>query len=80
MLADLGVTPVSVSKQHAASVFDDALSNGQAGAKPPFARKRQERKKESRAIPVAGVEFCSRKCWGDRLCWSSFLEAMVSAS
>lgn len=94
MLSDLGVTPVSVSEQHAASVFHGALRNGLAGAEPPFARKHHELRKETRAIPLAGeghdnfmevgnraggVPFSSREPWGDRLCWSSFLEAMVSA-
>lgn len=92
MLAGLGVTPVSVSEQHAASVFDDALRNGLAGAQPPFACKEQRLREESRAAHLADesrddylglgifgrVSSSSRKPLGDRLCWSTFLEAMVS--
>lgn len=90
MLADLGVTPVSASEEHAASVFDDALRNGLADPESPFTRKPQ---KEIRATRLAGegrvgfmevgyregVPLSSGQPWGDRLRWSSFLEAMVSA-
>ena len=85
MLADLGVTPVSASEEHAASVFDDALRNGLADPESPFTRKPQ---KEIRATRVGfmevvgyreGVPLSSGQPWGDRLRWSSFLEAMVSA-
>eukprot|EP00752_Nemacystus_decipiens_P006805 g6108.t3 len=92
MLAHLGVTPVSVSEQHAASVFDDALRNGLAVAEPPFSREQRERRKGTRAIPLAGkgrehplevgnrarVPFSSSRPWDNRLCWSNFLEAMAA--
>lgn len=84
---------MSVSEQRAASVFDDVLRNGLAGAEPPFVRKQQQLRKETRAVHMidegrddfmevgscGGVPFSSRKPWGYRLCWSVFLEAMVSA-
>lgn len=90
MLIDLGIAPVPVSAQHAASVFNDVLRNGLVGAESPFVRKQREETRAAHMVDEGGDVFMeaengrrvpcpSREPWGDRLCWSIFLEAMVSA-
>lgn len=91
MLTDIGVSPASVSEQHVASVFDDIVCNGQPVTGPSIDRRQSW---GQGAIHGAsgrgdyflmggerynGVPSSSRKPGGRRMCWSLFLEAMVSA-
>ncbi|CBJ27628.1 hypothetical protein Esi_0079_0072 [Ectocarpus siliculosus] len=90
MLTDLGVSPVSVTEQHAASVFDDIIRNGLPVTGPSSDGRHSW---GEGAIHEAsdrgdyclmggernnGVSSSSRKPGGGRLCWSLFLEAMAA--
>ncbi|CAN0160666.1 unnamed protein product, partial [Ectocarpus sp. 6 AP-2014] len=90
MLTDLGVSPVSVTEQHAASVFDDIIRNGLPVTGPSSDGRHSW---GEGAIHEAsdrgdyclmggernnGVSSSSRKPGGGRLGWSLFLEAMAA--
>ncbi|CAM9184617.1 unnamed protein product [Ectocarpus sp. 4 AP-2014] len=90
MLTDLGVSPVSVTEQHAASVFDDIIRNGLPVTGPSIDRRQYWG--EGAVLGASdrgdyclmagercnGVSSSSRKPGGGRLCWSLFLEAMAA--
>lgn len=91
MLTDLGVSPVSVTEQHAASVFDDIIRNGLPVTGPSIDTRLSWGEGAIYGASDRG-DYClmggerynggsssSRKPGGGRMCWSLFLEAMVSA-
>ncbi|CAN0510576.1 unnamed protein product [Ectocarpus sp. 12 AP-2014] len=90
MLTDLGVSPMSVTEQHAASVFDDIIRNGLPVTGPSIGRRRSwgegvihEASDRGDYCLMAGERYnglssSSRKPGGGRLCWSLFLEAMAA--
>jgi len=95
MLLDLGVSPASVSEQRAAWVFDDVVRNGLRDPGVCIRPTQQALRRNSNGHetrhgePLVGIgngkrggrHSRSRKQpRGDRLCWSLFLEAMVSIS
>ncbi|CAB1106495.1 unnamed protein product [Ectocarpus sp. CCAP 1310/34] len=90
MLTDLGVSPVSVTEQHAASVFDDIIRNGLPVTGPSIGRRQSWG--EGTVLGASGrgdhclmagerysgLPSSSNKPGGGRLCWSLFLEAMAA--
>ncbi|CAM9288892.1 unnamed protein product [Hapterophycus canaliculatus] len=91
MLADLGICPGSVSENHAASVFNDAMRNGMPEAKASL-RHKQGQSRDTMSLRGTGdgsnhstelrepsTEGCfTRQPEDDRLDWSLFLEAMAA--
>lgn len=88
MLTDLGVSPASISEKNAASIFDDVVRNGLPDVAERFATLKLHQSRQDGSD--GGDDFMttgghgrghssSREPRGYRLCWSLFLEAMVSA-
>ncbi|CAM9751072.1 unnamed protein product [Ectocarpus sp. 12 AP-2014] len=90
MLTDLGVSPVSVTERHAASVFDDIIRNGLPVTGPSIDRRQSWGERATLGASDRG-DYClmageryngvyssSKKTGGGRLCWSLFLEAMAA--
>ncbi|CAM9482410.1 unnamed protein product, partial [Ectocarpus fasciculatus] len=91
MLTDLGVSPASVTEQHAASVFEDIVCNGLPVTGPSIDRRQSWGEGAMHGAASDGGDYClvggkrynwvsssSRKPGDSRLCWSLFLEAMAA--
>lgn len=89
MLRDLRVSPAAVSGERAASVFDAVVHNGLPTRESESGRSQTQVAVNDHEVMGNGGNGCelrgtgrkratSRKSAGGQLCWSLFLEAMVS--